>query len=150
MYTQTHLLFVDHTKEYPYESKKLVILGRSFEAKKIEVIKPEYMRGSYIPLFGFPHSRSWNEISDYINAENSRNNELLMFITNEDKAFCDNYMDTEYGTGKEFYAIGIKRPTNFVMDYNFSNYGNKKLVNKLTLNNETVVRIYKVSGTKNN
>ncbi len=146
IYVQTYVLFVDHTKEYPYETKAITFLGRQYKAEGISEIKPVYMRGSYIPLFGFPHQRFWNEINDFINAENLKNHENLRFITNEDKAFCDNYMDSQYGVGQSYYAVGIKRPTNFVADYSFSNIGSKSLVAKYSHNNETVVKIYKVRG----
>lgn len=146
MYYQAYILFVDNHKEYPYESKTIDFLGLKLNAQKISDIKPYYMRGSYIPLFGFPHARYWNEINGFINAQNNQHGEELKFISNEDKAFCDGYMDTQYGTGQTYYAIGIKRPTNFVMDYSFSNIGSKKLVQTFQLRDETVVKIYRVQA----
>jgi len=146
MYYQAYILFLDNHKEYPYESKTIDFLGLKLNAQKISDVKPDYMRGSYIPLFGFPHARYWNEINDFINTQNIQNNEELKFISNEDKAFCDGYMDAQYGTGQAYYAIGIKRPTNFVMDYSFSNIGSKKLVKTFKLRDETVVKIYSVQA----
>jgi len=146
MYYQAYIIYVDSNKEYPYESKTIELFGLNLNAQKISDIKPDYMRGSYIPLFGFPHARYWNEINDFINTQNIQNNEQLKFITNEDQAFCDGYMDTQYGTGQVYYAIGIKRPSNFVMDYSFSNIGSKKLVKTFKLRDETVVKIYKVQA----
>jgi len=146
MYLQTYALFVDHAKEYPYESKTIRFFGRQLVAARIDNVKPPYMRGSYIPLFGFPHNRFWTEINSYVNSQNTLTNENLRFVTNEDKAFCDNYMDAQYGMGQNYYAVGIKRPTNFVMDYSFSNVGSKSLVYRINLNDETVVKIYRVRG----
>jgi hypothetical protein len=150
MYLQTYMLFVDHNKEYPYETKNINFLGRSFVAHKITAIKPGYMRGSYIPLFGYPHNRFWKEINEFINEENVKNNDKLKFITNEDKAFCDNYMDTQYGMGNKYYAVGIKRPTNFVEDFNFTTVGSKELVHQMKLHDEVVVKIFKVTSKKSN
>jgi len=152
LYYQTYILFVDHSKEYPFEFK--TVLKVPYEkakggylvnlvAPEILEPKPDYMRGSYIPLFGFPHKRFWIEINDFVNSQNSTLNEELKYITNEDKSISDRYMDTKYGLGGSFYAVGIKRPMNFVVDYKISNYASKKLVHTIDLNGETVVFIYK-------
>lgn len=55
-------------------------------ASGIREIKPEYMRESYIPLFGFTHHRYWNEVNDLVNKLNQTNNEKFKYITNEDKS----------------------------------------------------------------
>lgn len=52
-------------------------------------------------------------------------------------------MDAKYGVGGGFYAIGIKRPMNFVMDFSFANYGSKKLIYSLEQNGEVVTVIYR-------
>ena len=155
LYFQTYILFVDHSVEYPFEDKVVLKIPNFYKmdgyflnlvAQGIENIKPDYMRGSYVPLFGFTHHRFWNEISTFINGQNVINHEKLKYITNEDKTVSERYMDTKYGLDGGFYAVGIKRPMNFVQNFRFTNYPHKKLVHTFSQNGEVVVAIYRVEG----
>ena len=152
LYFQTYILYVDHSIEYPFVDKKVLIINNPLKqnqkiltlvAKRISVIKPDYMRGSYIPLFGFTHHRFWNEVNDLVNKLNQTNNERFKYITNEDKSIGEKYMDAKYGIDGGFYAIGIKKPMNFVLDTSFVNYGSKKLVTTFEQNGEVVTIIYR-------
>lgn len=140
IYFQTFFLFVHHNPEYPFYTKKLLFL----KYRSIQDITPPYMNGFYIPLFGFPHNRNWKQINEFINTQNIKNGENLKYITNEDKAFIQNYMDASYGIGGSYYAIGVKKPFNFVLDNRFSNIPNKKLIHTIERNGEVIVRIYRV------
>ncbi len=151
LYFQTYVLYVDHSVEYPFVNKTLKVKNYlrpkkdiiNLVAKGIKEIKPTFMRGSYIPLFGFTHHRFWNEVNDLVNNLNQTNNENFKYITNEDKSIGEKYMDTKYGVEGGFYAIGIKRPMNFVMDYRFINYGSRKLIYSFEQNDEVVTVIYR-------
>jgi hypothetical protein len=158
LYFQTYILYVDHSAEYPFVNKKVLVLINPFKPDKnlfnlvavgIKEIKPSYMRGSYIPLFGFTHHRFWNEVNDLVNELNQTNNENFKYITNEDKSISEKYMDTKYGVSGGFYAIGIKRPMNFVADFSFSNYGSKRPIYTFTQNGEVVTFIYRFAPKDN-
>ena len=155
LYFQTYMLFVDHSVEYPFKDKTVLKIPNFYEmdgyflnlvAQGIENIKPDYMRGSYVPLFGFTHHRFWNEIGAFVNSQNTIGHEKLKYITNEDKTVSERYMDTKYGLDGGFYAVGIRRPMNFVQDFGFPNYSHKTRVQSFSQEGEVVVVIYKVEG----
>lgn len=152
LYFQTYVLYVDHSVEYPFVDKKVLRINNYLKPKEnilnlvargIREIRPAYMRESYIPLFGFTHHRFWNEVNDLVNKLNQNNNEKFKYITNEDKTVSERYMDTKYGVEGGFYAVGIKRPMNFVMDFSFTNYGSKKPIYTFKQNDEVVTVIYR-------
>jgi hypothetical protein len=104
---------------------------------------PEYTIYYNAPLFGFPHSRGWNEINDFINAQNVSRGEAFGYQTNEAKTISEWYMDAGYGEGG-FYAVGIKWPVSFVNDMKFTQYGRKEIVHEVVKDGEVIVRIYRV------
>jgi hypothetical protein len=129
LYYQSYLIFVDHSKEYPWEREEYLVIDNGcllfsgfcekFDIVKMVVKTKEYYydyEGQKLPLFGFPHSRNWKEINDFVNARNLAAEKELGYSTNEDESVCDWYMDARYKSGGTFYFIGISRPTNFVMD----------------------------------
>ena len=129
-YYQSYLIFVDYSVEYPW--KRETILGK--ETRR-------YTEKEKLPLFGFPHNRKWQEINDYVNAQNND----YKYITNEVKTISEWYMDTDHGIDGGFYAIGVKKPLSFVNDYKFTNIGGKKHVHSIKdENDETIVKIYVV------
>ena len=129
LYYQSYIIFVDHRREYPWESDEYFVFDKGCEVfpkvcKKYDISKmvlktKEYhydYEGQKLPLFGFPHSRNWSEINDFINQQNLGHEKCLGYATNEDQSLCAWYMDTPYKSSGEFYFVGITRPTDFVFD----------------------------------
>jgi len=130
-YYQSYLIFVNHSVEYPWRREE--ILGK--ETKR-------YAEEDKLPLFGFPHSRKWQEINDFINAQEVHD---YKYITNEDKTISEWYMDVDYGIDGGFFAIGVKRPLSFMGDYSFTNINGRKHLHSIKdENDETIVKIYVV------
>jgi len=157
LYYQSYVIFVDHSREYPWQQKELLSFNiwvkkdkrkTRHEIKKMRkevfnLTTPKYNINQKLPLFGFPHYRGWNEINDYLNFQNIKNNEKYGYITNEVKTKSEWYMDAKYKSDDGFYAIGIKRPLSFVNDWGFTPIGKKKLVEEFSIGDETKVRIYR-------
>lgn len=156
---QTYYIFIDHTKEYPWEQKvfydwrdlqewnydRNTVKTRDRIYTKWET--PKYNIDQKLPLFGFPHKRYWNEINSFVNTQNYENNEELGYMTNEVKTISEWYMDTKYKSSGLFYIVGIKRPLSFVDDWGMTQYGSRTLVHEIQNDfGETVVRIYKTRG----
>lgn len=133
LYYQTYMIFVDHKVEYPWQQETL--FGKKTRA---------YSRADGLPMFGFPLSRHWNEINNYINQQNLTNREFFGYVSNEEKTISEFYMDTKNRVDGGFYAVGIKRPLSFVNDWGFPQFGGKKKVYEIKKDDETVVRIYRI------
>jgi len=153
---QTHYIFIDHHKEYPWEQKTLVdfreLEEKRYKKKRVReservyhsLTTKEYDIDQKLPLFGFPHKRYWNEINEFIDSQNKVRNEDLDYITNEVKTISEWYMDIGYGNERPFYLVGIKRPLSFVKDYSWPQIGKKEVVKKIkNEQSETVVKIYR-------
>jgi hypothetical protein len=135
LYLQSYILFVDHTKEYPWETEKILFWEVAEKTHK------EDLRH----LTGFPHKRFWPEINDFINEQNRINNESFGYTTNEDKQQVKYYMDADVRSSDGFYAVGIKRPYSFAKDYKFPQIKGKHTVHKIQGDQgDAVVRIYRV------
>lgn len=135
LYYQSYLVFVDHKVEYPWDREKIVFWKT-----------PKYTHETEMRhKTGFPHKRYWQEISDFINTQNYLRGETLGYFTNEYKEVAKFYLDIEYVSGGRFYAIGIKRPTSFAIDYKLSQIKNKSTVHVIENEfGEGVTRIYRV------
>jgi len=136
---QSFVIFVDHSKEYPWEQKRILIFKTPAHDK--------YLVGKILLApFGFPHERYWKEISMWINEQNTTRGENFCYETNEDKTVSETYMKPEvcgsytYGA----YLIGIKKPMNFVNDSCFLQIGKKKVVKSFRNDSSEVVKIYRV------
>ncbi len=81
----SHTIFIENTREYPWESKNFFIW---------QISQPPR-----IALFGFPYNRRWEDIGTFIKSTNS----TKYYITN-DKAVI-----AEYYIGRDFQNI-IKTP----------------------------------------
>jgi|GEM_PF-782849 len=161
LYYQSYVLFVDHAKEYPWEQK--YVLSIDLKCKKgnklCNKIQPYTMlltkryyydyEGQKLPLFGFPHKRFWNEVNDFIQEQNSINNEDLGYSSNEDKTVSEWYIQGGYRTSGNFYFIGVRKPGNFVEEMNPPYSGSKVLVKEFK--SETGVnqtKVFRVSTVK--
>ena len=132
---QSYVIFVDHKVEYPWRREQL--LGKNFLRTQI------YNDADETPLFGFPLSRGWNEINNFVNAQNDVRGENFGYQTNEAKTISEWYMDVGYRQ-EGFYAIGIKWPLSFANDMKFTQFGRKEVVYEKEKDGEVVVRIYRV------
>lgn len=141
LFIQSYVIFVDHKKEYPFEQEKILFLTT-----------PKYTHEKeYRHKTGFTHQRKWDEINDWVNEQNLKNNENYGYFTNEYPQITKYYMDTEFRSDSDFYAIGIKRPQSFANDYGFPQIKNKRTVHEIENGNgETVVKIYRVGGERDN
>lgn len=153
-YYQSYYLFVDHTKEYPWERKELfgefrnnykhhVIFGSMLRTAP-SLKTSEYSIEQKLPLFGFPHYRHWNEINDYINEQNVQLRKNYGYITNEDKTISEWYVDAKYRADGGFYLIVIRNPVNFVVESTWPQYPNKDEVKNFYNDGRWVAKIYKV------
>lgn len=141
LYYQTFILFVDHTKEYPWETEE--IFGKKTQSYSHE--------DSFRHKTGFPHKRYWKEISDFITTENAKNGIEVGYVTNEDKAIAKFYMAQPREMSSDgYYAIGIKKPNSFATDYKFPQIKNKHTIKKFENEfDKTVVNIYWVDKIPN-
>jgi len=99
LFYQSYMLFVDHSVEYPWESKKV------FNRQTQPYIDEEVL------TFGFPHFRNWKEINQImLNDENS----CGFYITNEGKEISQIYVDIKYGIPENgcYYVIHVEKPFN--------------------------------------
>ncbi|OGC59910.1 hypothetical protein A2380_03240 [candidate division WWE3 bacterium RIFOXYB1_FULL_43_24] len=148
---QSYFIFVDHTKEYPWEQKvyfeelRTKYPNNNYVKILPGLVTPKYTREQKLPLFGFPHYRHWDEINAYVNSRNAETGEDYGYITNEDKTISEWYMDAKYRITKGFYIIVIKRPVNFVKASTFPQFSKKTEETRLMNNGDWVVRIYKVN-----
>ncbi|HLD51083.1 hypothetical protein A3K34_01835 [candidate division WWE3 bacterium RIFOXYC1_FULL_40_10] len=101
---QSHILFIDHTREYPWQEK--VVLNW----KGINLVAPKFTDGEIL-TFGFPHFRNWKEINRVVSLDPEKCN----YLTNEGKEISQIYMDDQFGISDDthcYYIIYIDRPFN--------------------------------------
>ncbi len=130
---QTYILFVDNKNEYPFESDKILFLNTK---------EYDYSEEEKLPLFGFPHSRNWREINQFLTNENKKYGKELKYLSNEDDGISKFYLHHKYGEGDEFYYIGIKNPQNFIKDIRPRQY---KIVQKILDEGSPKVKIWIVT-----
>lgn len=151
---QAYWVYIDHTGDYPWRPKTLYDFTAETRSKRKKQMKndfypvlttPTYTIEQKLPLFGFPHSRKWNEINAFINEQNALNNELLGYVSNEAKTISDWYMDVKRDAEGEFYVIGIKKPLSFVNDWKMPQYSGKYTVKEFVDSyGRSLARIYRV------
>jgi hypothetical protein len=134
---QTHILFVDHQNEYPFEPDYILFLKTN---------EYKYSEEEKLPLFGFPHRRGWVEINDLLHKENKRRGKELKYLSNEDDGISKFYLDHKYGEGEEFYYIGVKHPQNFIKDIRPRQY---KIKEKILDEGSPKVKIWIVTKKEN-
>ncbi len=95
LFYQSYVVFVDHTRVYPWDSK--IIFGRA----TTPYVDKEVL------TFGFPHFRDWKNINSFL----LNYNKDCGYITNEGKEISQIYLDLTYGdTTGCHYIINVKRP----------------------------------------
>lgn len=133
LYYQSHLIFVDLEKQYPWEREDIF----KYRTKN-------YDHGSLTNnIIGFPHSRNWKEIREFI--QNYKNSDAYTFTTNENNSMAAFYLDIPQNISKNMFVIGVKDPYSFVSDYDFSQIDNKRSVRTVKdERGETLAKIYVV------
>jgi hypothetical protein len=102
-----HLIFVDHSPEYPWEQRRVLfwVIGKPDQT---------YVLWQY----GFPYYRHWREISDYVCAAQSLSctdpyATQGYFSTNEDKILASYYLPMQFDIDQSGYYVHINNPKNF-------------------------------------
>lgn len=93
MFLISHTLFIDHSPEYPWQSKKFMFW---------EIPQPQ--SNYHLSIFGFPYYRHWEDIENYLR-ENTQN---MVFGTNERSSIPRFYLDgfkKEGATANHFVYI---------------------------------------------
>lgn len=98
IFAQSYAVFVDNTKEYPWEEEK-------FFAWTFPEPTPIY----HLSLFGFPYYRDWEGISEFI----KQYPEIAAYSTNERKSIVRYYVPLEKDTNRAGFYIHIRNPQTF-------------------------------------
>jgi hypothetical protein len=95
----SHLIFVDHTSEYPFEKKRVLIwtIGGPFEG---------YTTG----IYGFPYYRGWEDIGEYITSAKGK----WYYYTNEHSSISSYYVPYAHSVVNAGYYIYIHHPQSFI------------------------------------
>ncbi len=135
LYYQTYMLFVDHSKEYPWESKML--FGKT---------TTPYVRKE-VATFGFPHYRNWKGVNAFIQSQNND----CTYVSNEGKEISQFYMDISHGQlDRCFYIVSIKRPFISTRDgIVFADAYKKPVIYSYTKDGEAVTKVYKKEVSTN-
>jgi 4-amino-4-deoxy-L-arabinose transferase-like glycosyltransferase len=136
---QSYAIFVDHTKEYPWEQEKFLIW--TFPNPSVVY---------HLSMFGFPYFRDWEGIRDFIKAHP----EVTAYTTNERPAIARYYVGLDKGSDEAGFYIYVMNPQSFTNEitslkgaYWTQNY---EPVHTLTRNGDDFVRIYiMIPGTLN-
>ncbi len=94
----SHLIFIDHTPEYPYEARGILFW-------KIGGPKEDYRLWN----FGFPYYRHWEDISEYVTTHESNG----YYVTNEDVDLSAYYVPYSYNLERAGYYIYIHNPQSY-------------------------------------
>ncbi len=99
LFAQANQVFVDHSKEYPWEVERFWIW--TF---------PQPIPMYHLSLFGFPYYRHWDEIAQFV----ENNNETTEYYsTNEKKSIARYHIKLKKDTTKAGFYIYIKHPQSF-------------------------------------
>jgi hypothetical protein len=134
LYYQSYLLFVDVSSEYPFEREVIYkYITRTYSHKNLTN-----------NVIGFPMRRNWKEVASFIDSHKKTSDEVVKFVTNENKTIASFYVDALYGMSRNgYYALGVKRPLSFATDYKFPQIKNKHTVHEVIgAEGNTLVRIY--------
>ena len=102
LYIQSYTLFVDHSAEYPWESKEIL---KTKDGKFVTNIYEE----KEVLMFGFPHFRNWKHVNEIV----INDTDGCPYISNEGKEIAQFYMDAKWGISENkdcYYIANVKRP----------------------------------------
>jgi 4-amino-4-deoxy-L-arabinose transferase-like glycosyltransferase len=132
LYYQSYMLFVDNSKEYPWESK--VLFGHATTP----------LNNTEIVTFGFPHFRDWKKVRAFIDAQNDE----CTYISNEGKEISQIYLGRVDSISSCYYVITVRRPFINTRDgANFAQVQGKKPLYTYYKNGEWMTRVYMVKKT---
>ncbi len=99
LFVQSFAIFVDHTKEYPWENKKFLIW---------DLKKPD--ESYHLSLFGFPYYRNWEGIRNFAKSHP----ELQAYSSNERKQISGYYLDYDRNYEKSGIYVYVSNPQSFI------------------------------------
>ena len=116
LFTQSYSIFVDHHKEYPWESKRYLFWI-------IDI--PSDIREKFdLKLFGFPHYRNWEGINRFLANRSERSD----YISNEKEEISRFYLNLPKADNDYVHMIYVRNPqTRFI---NFAPEFSKLLAEK--------------------
>ena len=127
----SHVVFVDHSKEYPWENKKFLVWT---------LYKPNVI--FHLSMFGFPYYRHWEEIGNFVTQ--GKNNGF--YSTNERKSIARYFIPFSKDTDSAGHFVFIKNPqtfTNEILQEKALYWSKKYKPDKIFYNNgREVVNIY--------
>lgn len=94
----SHLIFIDHTPEYPYEERGLFFWKIGGQNKDYKLWN-----------FGFPYYRRWEDIQAYISSHEGNG----YYATNENTSISEYYVPYKYGVERAGYYIYIHNPQSY-------------------------------------
>jgi hypothetical protein len=94
----SHLIFVDHTPEYPYEERGILFW-------KIGGENEDYKLWN----FGFPYYRRWEDIQEYLTNQEGNG----YYATNESTSISVYYVPDRYWVERAGYYVYIKNPQTY-------------------------------------
>ncbi|MBU0649924.1 hypothetical protein KKG63_01850, partial [Patescibacteria group bacterium] len=98
LFLQSYYIFVDHQSEYPWEQKRFLIWT---------LPKPTPI--FHLSIFGFPYYRHWDEVGDYIAADQQAD----YYTTNERVSIARYHINLEKDGERAGYYVYIKQPQTF-------------------------------------
>lgn len=101
LFAQSYAVYVDNTKEYPWEQEKFLIW--TFPNPSVVY---------HLSMFGFPYFRDWEGIRDFVLAHP----EINAYTTNERKSIARYYVGLEKGADKAGFYVHVKNPQSFTND----------------------------------
>ncbi len=131
LFYQSYFLFVDHSKEYPWESK-VIFNNTTTPYRRKEVL-----------TFGFPHYRNWKGINSYINSRKLD----CTYITNEGKEISQIYIDAKFGKQESrcYFVIIVTRPFISTRDgIIFGDAYGKPVLYFYSVGEEQLVKVYRM------
>ncbi len=119
----SHLIFIDHTPEYPWERRKYLFW----------MIEPN--KAYQLWSFGFPYYRDWEGISEYVTSTD----DIGFFASNEKKSITSFYVPQQFDVDGAGYYIHIYHPQSFK-----ETVANRKI--RYWTNNYDPVKVFEING----
>jgi 4-amino-4-deoxy-L-arabinose transferase-like glycosyltransferase len=98
LFMVAHLIFIDHTPEYPWSERR--ILGW-----KVGLPDEKYR----VWVYGFPYNRKWDEVGEYVAA----NPAGAYYCTNENKPIAGYHIALPFDCEQAGYYVHIYQPQSF-------------------------------------
>ncbi len=142
LWYQSYVLFVDVSREYPWEREKL------FGLERYETVKysHENLKNN---ILGFPINRRWREVGELVRNYSIPEGTAFGYHTNEVTSIANYYVGLEPELSEHAFVIAVKHPYNFVNDTRFSYIEDKELLQRFkNAKGDTVSSVYVVEKLK--